>query len=303
MERYDLKHYHSDGAGELSGKRVRDFLSEKGCSTSWTTLASPQQNSISERHFKTESEGSQAMMLHARYLPVGLWTFAKEAFTFVYNHFPTHTSKGWMSPMEFETSVVPNLSRLRVWGCKCWVNIPRSHRHKDWAAKGTVGYLMGYSVFQVDAYKVWVPSTNKVIIARDVRFDECIPQGDVDHSTDEYWRDVRLFTKVSSKEGVKYVEDFEHLVGNIFYDPDVQELNIVTRIDVYRNSIIGWLAKIVDGVQQGDEHASMHVAEIEKLLGVYQSIDDEEQGMLAREATKTDALFTREQSRAGNNTC
>jgi hypothetical protein len=275
MEKYNLKHYHSDGAGELSGSAVRKYLNEKGCQTSWTTLANPQQNSISERHFRTESEGAQAMMLHARFLPAGLWTFAKEAFTYVYNRFPTTTARGWMSPMEYETGQVPSLVNLRVWGCKCWVNIPRSNRHKDWAAKSTVGYLMGYSEFQTDGYKVWIPSTNKIIIARDVKFDENIPQGDVDHATDEYWRDVRLFTRVTSSKGSNFVEDYEHLVGCIFYDPDVQEMNIVTRVDVYNRNIVGYLAHVVDGVQDGDEHASMHVAEIEKLLGVYLSDDDE----------------------------
>ena len=299
MERFDLKHYHSDGAGELSGKQVRSYLNGKGCQTTWTTLANPQQNSTSERHFRTESEGAQAMMSHARFLPTGLWNFAKEAFTYVYNHFPTTTARGWMSPMEYETGVVPDLSRLRVWGCKCWVNIPKSLRHKDWAAKSKVGYMMGYSEFQIDAYKIWIPATNKIIIARDVKFDEIIPQGDVDHATDEYWRDVRLFTKVTGQRSPKDVEDFEHLVGNIFYDPDVQEMNIVTRIDVYNRNIVGWLAKVVDGVQQGDEHATMHVADIEKLLGVYQPVDGEERGMVAMESTPTHALLTREQSRAG----
>ena len=92
-----MKHYHSDGAGELCGSEIRKYLNNLGCKTTWTTLATPQQNSISERHFRTEGEGAQAMLLYARFLPTGLWTFAKEAFTHVYNLFPTTTSNGWIS--------------------------------------------------------------------------------------------------------------------------------------------------------------------------------------------------------------
>jgi hypothetical protein len=278
MERYDMLHYHSDGAGELCGKDVRKYLNDKGCQTSWTTLATPQQNSISERHFRTESEAAQAMLLYARFLPTGLWTFAKETFTHVYNLFPTTTAKGWMSPYEFETGIVPNLTKLKVWGSKCWVNIPRNLRHKDWAPKSKVGFLMGYSEFQVDAYKIWIPSTNKIIMARDVIFDENIPQGDVNHATDDYWRDVRLYARVAKKGGAKYVEDYEHLVGCIFYDPEYQELDIVTRVDEEKGKLVGWLSKIVDGVQAEVEHERMHVAEIEKLLGIYELEEGDEDG-------------------------
>ena len=97
----------------------------------------------------------------------------------------------------------------------------------------------------------------------------------MDPATDDYWRDVRLYARVSTKKHTNQVENFEHLVGNIFYDPDYQELNIVTRIGVVRKNIVGWLAKIVRGEQQPEEHASMHVADIEQLLGIYQDEDSE----------------------------
>jgi len=274
MERYDMKHYHSDGAGELCGSEIRKYLNNLGCKTTWTTLATPQQNSISERHFRTEGEGAQAMLLYARFLPTGLWTFAKEAFTHVYNLFPTTTSNGWISPYEFETGKVPDLTKLKVWGCKCWVNIPRNLRHKDLAPKSKVGYLMGYSEFQVDAYKIWIPATNKIIMARDVVFDENIPQGDIDHAKDDYWRDVRLYAQVTKRGKAKFVEDYEHLVGCIFYDPEFHDLNIVTSIDINKSNLVGTLAKIVDGVQEDKDHDSMHVAEIEKLLGIFDSDED-----------------------------
>jgi hypothetical protein len=133
---------------------------------------------------------------------------------------------------------------------------------------------MGYSQFQVDAYKLWIPATNKIIMARDVVFDENIPQGDIDHAKDDYWRDVRLYAQVSKRGKARFVEDYEHLVGCIFYDSEFHDLNIVTSIEANRGNLVGTLARIVDGIQQDKDHDSMHVAEIEKLLGIFDTDED-----------------------------
>ncbi|KAJ5665598.1 uncharacterized protein N7477_008046 [Penicillium maclennaniae] len=55
----------------------------------------------------------------------------------------------------------PNLSNLRVYGCKAFVrinNIPRLAKMKP---RAMIGYL-----------RIWVPKAHKVINARDCVFDE-----------------------------------------------------------------------------------------------------------------------------------
>jgi len=135
-------------------------------------------------------------------------------------------------------------------------------------------------------------------MARDVIFDENIPQEDVNHATDDYWSDVRLYARVAKKGGAKYVEDYEHLVGCIFYDPEYHELDIVTRVDEEKGKLVGWLSKIVDGVQAEVEHERMHVAEIEKLLGIYELEEGDEDGGRAYIAGH-DELETRDRSYLG----
>ena len=39
----------------------------------------------------------------------------------------------------------PNLSKLRKWGCKAYVLIPKTDRRKDWEDKAMVRYFIAYS--------------------------------------------------------------------------------------------------------------------------------------------------------------
>ena len=64
---------------------------------------------------------------------------------------PTRTCRGWMSPAECVPGAqVPNLSRLRRWGCKAYVLVPMADRLKDWEDKAVVGYYIGYSKTKVE---------------------------------------------------------------------------------------------------------------------------------------------------------
>lgn len=75
-------------------------------------------------------------------------------------------------------------------------------------------------------------------------------------------------------------------------------MDIVTRVDEEKGKLVGWLSKIVDGVQAEVEHERMHVAEIEKLLGIYELEEGDEDGGRAYIAGH-DELETRDRSYLG----
>jgi hypothetical protein len=178
-----------------------------------------------------------------------------------------------MSPYEFKHGKAPDVSYIRVWGSKCFANIALAHRRKNWAPRAQVGYLMGYSELQRDAYKIWVPETNRIIISRSVTFDEAIPQGDVDFSKDSYWREVRQYAKrVTAKK--RNVEDFYYLIDLIFYDPDIDSECIVKDVIVASGNIVAEYKRLKDGVEY-DQLERMHIADVEKLLGVHLSSEYE----------------------------
>jgi hypothetical protein len=262
--------YHSDGAPELIGRSITEYLSKFGVKNTFTTSYTPQENSYMERHFRTEAEAVRTMICYARFMPKNMWFHAKEAFTHIYNRLPMKTARGEMSPFEYRTGIVPDLTYLRTWGCKCYANIDLKLRHKDFQATAMIGYLVGYSEHQRDAYRIWIPQSGKVIVSRDVRFDESIPQGHIDHSKDTYWREMRMFEKLVAKK-VREPEEFYYLVGIVFYDPDIDAECLVTRIEVVGRGklIVAYIKKMKpDGSACDDEEKQpVHVADIESLLG------------------------------------
>jgi hypothetical protein len=61
--------YHSDGAKELSGKEVKQFLDSRGIAQTTSTPYTAQENAFIERHFGMEQNATVAMMMNARFLP------------------------------------------------------------------------------------------------------------------------------------------------------------------------------------------------------------------------------------------
>ena len=66
-------------------------------------------------------------------LPKSFWWDAYSTACHITRLMPTRTYRGWMSPTEcVPGGQTPNLSRLRRWGCKAYVLIPKADRRKDW---------------------------------------------------------------------------------------------------------------------------------------------------------------------------
>ena len=269
MRKLDLKvkRYHSDGAKELSGKDVTDMLEKRGITKTISTPYSAQENAFIERHFGMETEASIAMLMYARFLPKSLWFLAKEHYTHTYNMMCTQTARGRMSPHEYVHGDIPDVRYLRVFGSKCWVNIPLSRRQKDFKARALSGYLVGYTEIYRNAYKVWIPEWNRIVISRDVRFDEEIPQGIIDFKKDEYWLEVREFGHLISGKP-RGVDDFKYLIGEVFYDPEMESHFRVLNVTVNRGNIVAGYAKYIpEKIDQNDAQiAQMHVANVEQLL-------------------------------------
>jgi hypothetical protein len=66
--------------------------------------------------------------------------------------------------------VKPNLSHLRVFGCIAYCHIPAEKRNKL-EPKAIATLFIGYDE-QSKAYRCWNPVTKRIIISRDIRFDE-----------------------------------------------------------------------------------------------------------------------------------
>ncbi len=64
----------------------------------------------------------------------------------------------------------PDLSHLRVFGFKCWYVVPKSKVQKL-DARSKAGIMIGYSSMS-KGYKTWDLESSKLIVIRNVTFDE-----------------------------------------------------------------------------------------------------------------------------------
>ena len=199
------------------------------------------------------------------------WMQAKRYFHYVSNRLPKWTAKGLMSPYQFETGKISNLSHIRIWGCKTWVHIPKVKRTKGFKANSLIVYLMGYNEHQLGDYIIIIPELVKFVFSKDVKFDESIPQGPIDKHVNDYFKEMLTLRMNENKKG-KEIEDY-----NVYFDPD-KELQcrcVVTRISQKGRKIIAFFKRIIEGEVAEDEFddKGIHVAEIEKMLDIYLSED------------------------------
>ncbi|KAJ5670387.1 uncharacterized protein N7477_005750 [Penicillium maclennaniae] len=160
-----IKRIHLDGDRNIHQDRFRT----QGIEVKTSPPYQPEQNPFAERSGAVIISRARAMIIQAS-LPEYLWPEAVQAAVYVLNRTP-NKKLGWKTPYQalFESldpkpgymKSKPDLSNLRVYGCKAFVrinNIPRLAKMKP---RAMIGYL-----------RIWVPKAHKVLNARDCVFDE-----------------------------------------------------------------------------------------------------------------------------------
>ncbi|KAL0848427.1 hypothetical protein Bca101_021674 [Brassica carinata] len=102
-------------------------------------------------------------------VPKRYWGDAVLAACYLINRTPTKILKD-QSPFEVLNKVKPILDHLRVFGCVCYILVPKEMRNKL-EARSTKAMFIGYSAEQ-KGYKCFDPDARRVLISRDVKFIE-----------------------------------------------------------------------------------------------------------------------------------
>ncbi|PPQ82886.1 hypothetical protein CVT26_007527 [Gymnopilus dilepis] len=118
-----------DGAKELVEGDLGDHFTETGIIVQQTAPYAHQQNGKIERYIRTLSDTAQTLLADAG-LPPSFWGYATQTAQYLRNRLPTKTLKGGITPYERLQNKKPDLSQLRVWGCRCYVHQPEEIRGK-----------------------------------------------------------------------------------------------------------------------------------------------------------------------------
>ena len=116
-------------------------------------------NSVVERSHRTLFEAAFAMLLTSR-LGTVFWPYAVKYSALIFNHFPTQTAFGYMTPIQAKYGIIPDVSRFRTWGCVCYMHIPQQSRSREgFVEKAQRCYFMGIDTVTQSTI-VWIIDLN-----------------------------------------------------------------------------------------------------------------------------------------------
>ncbi|KAL3686396.1 hypothetical protein R1sor_008970 [Riccia sorocarpa] len=163
-----IKTLRTDRGGEYMSKAFQAFCHKEGIARQLTVAYSPAQNGVAERKNRTLLERARSMAKSCN-LPTYLWAECLTAANHLVNLSPTRANSG-ISPEHKYTGTVPDLSHLRASGCEVFAHVGSHGRNKlDDRALRCI--LVGYDN-ESKAYRCYCPSNRKVLVSRDVRFNE-----------------------------------------------------------------------------------------------------------------------------------
>lgn len=163
-----VKRLRSDGGLEFCNDDVRKYLSNHKIKHEVTTPRAPEQNGFIERQNRTVIESAKAM-LHDRQLPLHLWAEATNTAVYLKNRTSSEVIGGH-TPYEKWFNRKPTLAHLKIFGSEAYVHVPKDQRSK-WEKNSIKCIMVGYND-DSKAYRVYEPSCKRLLIRRDVIFDE-----------------------------------------------------------------------------------------------------------------------------------
>lgn len=158
----------TDRGGEFTSNEFAKFCEEQGISRQLTAAYTPQQNGVAERKNRTIMNMVRSM-LDGRQVPKEFWPEAANWCIHILNRCPT-TALEDKTPSEAWNGFKPDVDYFRVFGCLAHVHIPDQRRSKlDDKSRPYV--FLGVSK-ESKAYRLFDPTTKKICVSRDVKFEE-----------------------------------------------------------------------------------------------------------------------------------
>lgn len=163
-----IKALRTDNDPEYLSERFQKLCEQAGIHHQLTIFYTPQQNGVCERKNRTVLDMAKCLLFESK-LPSKFWAEAVNTLVYLLNKLPTVAVKE-KTPFEAWYGIKPSVSHLKVFGCVFYALIPAEKRTKL-ERRATPGIFVGYSSTN-KGYRVYDPSTKKILVSRDVRFDE-----------------------------------------------------------------------------------------------------------------------------------
>ena len=156
----------TDNGSEYVNQTLDSFLASKGITHETTVAYTPEQNGKAERLNRSINEKVRTILTDA-HLPMEMWAEAAVYVNFTRN-VTSYAGKS-KTPLELFTGKKPDVSGLRVFGCRAFARIPKDLRNKL-EPTSEEGTFVGYEP-HTKGYRIFMPD-GSITVCRDVIFDE-----------------------------------------------------------------------------------------------------------------------------------
>jgi len=165
---YKIRTVRSDQGEEYTSNDFEAFCTQQGIRHQTTPAYTPQLNGVAERKNRTILDMARSL-LKTKKLPKQYWAEAVSCVVYLLNRYPTRSLQVVTSE-ESWSGHKPSVTDLRVFGCVAYTKIPDARRtkHDD---KSEKCIFIRYGDRRM-GYKLYNPITKKVIMSRDVIFEE-----------------------------------------------------------------------------------------------------------------------------------
>ena len=169
----NIQGFRTDNAKDFYNNELQEFFEQEGIRHETSCPYTPQQNGLAEKKIGDLMDKCRTLIEQA-HLPKNLWGFAAMTAVYLINRLPT-TVLHLKSPIDVLEEKFPKVRlrnglKPRIFGCVSYVHTPHWSPDKL-SAKALKCVFIGYSNTQ-KGYKCYHPLTRRVIISKDIVFDE-----------------------------------------------------------------------------------------------------------------------------------
>lgn len=166
-----IKTFRTDRGGKFMSKEFKEYCEQAGIARQYTAPYTPQQNGVVERRNRTMMEMARSYLKEMN-MPAMLWGEAVRHTIYVLNRLPTRALTG-LTPYEAWSGTRPDISHIRVFGCKAHMKIP-SQKVKKLDDRSVCVVNLGKEPGS-KAYRLYNPVEGQVCVSKDVVFEETKP--------------------------------------------------------------------------------------------------------------------------------
>lgn len=167
-----IKKLRSDNGTEIRNAQTRKILEKREIFHTVTNTHTPEQNGRIEREMRTIVEATRTL-IHSNGLDKRLWAEAANYAVFTINQTGTSSVEG-KSPAQLWFGRQVDISKLRAFGCECYVLKP-SHKKGKMDRKSEKGIMIGYE-WDSPCYRIYISSTGNIVSSDNVIFHEAKPE-------------------------------------------------------------------------------------------------------------------------------